>query len=86
MVVHFLDDGSAEKLSNLPAYPISPGVGILPAEVHALDVLIAEIAIGVDYARINVHAVFGPGLFQEPRRNLVSQAARTKMHADPHAV
>jgi hypothetical protein len=58
MVVNFFQDRRAKNLGNFLADPISSGVCIFSAEMHALDVLIAQVAVHVDYARIDIHAVF----------------------------
>src|ERR1700676_2042367 len=86
MVMDFLEDRGVQKLCDFAANPISSGARVDAAEMHALDVLIAEIAICIDHAGINVHAIFGAGFLEKPGGDLVAQSTRAEMDANPDAI
>ena len=87
MVVHFLENLRAQDSPNdMPRDRFPPRVGIAPGQMHARDVITADLRILWNNCRRNIHSVLAAGCFQEMRRRLVAEPARTEMHADPDAI
>jgi hypothetical protein len=78
--------GRSQYLCHAGAHPVASGVRVLARELHCRQVLLPQIAVGIEHARLDVHAIARTRGFQEPGCDLVSQAARAEVHADPDPV
>src|SRR6516165_4002091 len=84
MVVHGVEDLPADDRAYLFDHPLAPGIGILAGEGHGGEVLPSEVGILMQHDRRNIDAVLATGELDEGGRGLVTEPARTKVHADPY--
>ncbi len=83
VVVHGVDDLTADDLAHALDHPLAAGIGILARQRHGRDVLAAEITVLMQDAGRHVDAILAAAEFKEFGRGLVTQTTRTEVHADP---
>ena len=86
VVVHLLDDAGAEQAGHARTHPVAAGVGVASGQVYAGEVFPPQVAVRVQDHGIDVHAVGAAAGLDEVGGELVAEAARAEVNADPDAV
>jgi hypothetical protein len=86
VVMNPLHNLGAQDLRHTVAHPVTARIGVSAGKVHGKQVLRTQIAVYVQYARLDIQAVLRAGGLEEPSGNPVAKAARSKVDPHPNTV
>ena len=87
MVVDFFHDVRPQNSAHDMARDgFAAGVSVAARQRHGGDIIVPERRGVRNYRGRNVHSILASSLFQKMRRRLVTESARTEVHADPDPV
>src|ERR1700730_259300 len=83
VIVHGVNYFTANDPAHTPYDPFSARIGVQAGKPHAGDVLLAEVAVLMNDAGVDVDSILAAAKLEELGRGLMAKSARTEVHANP---